>query len=152
LSEQQAASGGRPSEEEMRARLEEELKKIKVRDVLLQTAVTLINLGGQRLGLTEQTSEARDLAQARTAIEAVRALLPLLEEEGTEELRPLRDALAQLQMAYAHEADVGEQSSGAERKDRAASAADAQREEEPSERPPGPKRSGRLWVPPGTTT
>ena len=47
-------------EQELRARLEEELKKITVRDVLVQTVVTLINLGGQRLGLSEATKDAAD--------------------------------------------------------------------------------------------
>ena len=45
----------------------------------------------------------RDLEQVRLAIEAVRALLPLLEQEDAEQMRPVRDALAQLQLAYARE-------------------------------------------------
>ena len=40
-----------PSEEELRAALEEQMKKITVEDVLLQTVVTLVNLAGRRLGL-----------------------------------------------------------------------------------------------------
>ena len=89
------------SEEEMRARLEEELRRITVPDVLLQTIVSLVNLGGQRLGLTPDTEDMRDLEQARLAIEGVRALLPILEELDAEQMRPVRDALSQLQMAYA---------------------------------------------------
>src|SRR4029453_16655016 len=89
------------SEEEMRARLEEELRRITVPDVLLQTIVSLVNLGGQRLGLTPDTEEMRDLEQARLAIEGVRALLPILEELDAEQMRPVRDALSQLQLAYA---------------------------------------------------
>ena len=89
------------SEEEMRARLEEELRRITVRDVLLQTIVSLVNLGGQRLGLTPDTEDLRDLEQARLAIEGVRALLPILEEQDAEQMRPVREALSQLQMAYA---------------------------------------------------
>jgi hypothetical protein len=136
-----------PSEEEIRARLEEELRKITVRDVLLQTAVTLVNLGGQRLGLTEQTRDVRDLGQARTAIEAVRALLPLLEQEGADAVRPIRDALAQLQMAYAREAgsagepaQAGEEETGAQRPTGG----------EQEGREPQSKPTGRLWVPPGS--
>src|SRR5688572_26393698 len=102
----EGAAAGRPdvSEEELRARLEEELKRITVRDVLLQTVVSLVNLAGQRLGLVEGSQEMRDLNQVRTAIEAVRVLLPLLEEENPEQVGPIRDALSQLQMAYAREA------------------------------------------------
>ena len=98
------------NEEELRARLEEELKRITVRDVLVQTVVTLINLGGQRLGLSETSKEASDPEQTRVAIEAVRSLLPLLEAEegGPEQIAPVRDALAQLQMAYARLAGAPE--------------------------------------------
>jgi hypothetical protein len=147
-----------PSEEELRARLEEELRRITVDDVLLQTVVTLVNIGGQRLGLAEGTSEVRDLAQSRTAIEAVRALLPVLEqrEELAEHVRPLRDALSQLQMAYVSEIEAERGASG-----------EAPAQGEPAPQPPdgepaakpdesprvGKARgSGRLWVPPGSST
>jgi hypothetical protein len=133
------------SEEEMRARLEEELRRITVRDVLLQTVVSLVNLAGQRLGLSEDTRELRDLDQVRMAIEAVRSLLPLLEEEHPEQVRPVRDALSQLQMAYAREAGAGAPPGGE---------GGGEPREEPA--PPGPQRSpgshGGLWVPPGTDT
>ena len=89
------------NEDELRARLEEELRRITVPDVLLQTVVSLVNLGGQRLGITPDTEDMRDLEQARLAIEGVRALLPILEELDAEQMRPVRDALSQLQMAYA---------------------------------------------------
>ena len=49
-----------PSEEELRAQLEEELRRITVRDVLLQTIVSLVNLGGQRLGLAPGAEDMRD--------------------------------------------------------------------------------------------
>jgi hypothetical protein len=90
-----------PSEEEMRAALEEQMRRITVQDVLIQTVVTLINLGGRRLGLAgppEQAGE-RDLEQARLAIEGARALVPLMPPDA--DLGPVRDALSQLQMAYA---------------------------------------------------
>ena len=73
----------------------EQLRKLKVSDVLLQTVVTLINLGGQRL-----VGEDKDLEQAQLAIEGVRALLPLCPEE---EAKPVREALSQLQMLFARE-------------------------------------------------
>jgi hypothetical protein len=79
------------SEEE----LLEQLRKIRVQDVLLQTVVTLVNLGGQRL-----MDEEKDLEQAKLAIEGVRALLPLCPED---ESKPVRDALSQLQMLFARE-------------------------------------------------
>jgi hypothetical protein len=134
-------SQAQPSEEELRARLEEELRRITVRDVLLQTVVSLVNLGGQRLGLAEGAGEMRDLDQVRLAIEGVRALLPLVEEENPEQVRPVRDALAQLQMVYAREAGAGPPGS---------------REEAPAAEPEPPSDQGRgksgLWVPPGSAT
>jgi hypothetical protein len=131
----------------LRAQLEEELKKISVRDVLVQTVVTLINLGGQRLGLSEAGKDAADPDQTRVAIEAVRSLLPLLEpdEPSAAQVRPIRDALAQLQMAYAQRAGApeGPQDAGQQ----------AQSPPRPRDQPSsntGP--SGGLWVPPGTKT
>jgi hypothetical protein len=139
------------SEEELRARLEEELRKITVEDVLLQTAVTLINLGGQRLGLTPETRDTRDLAQARVAIEALRALLPVIGERE-EVSRPLQDALAQLQLAYAREVGAAGGEEGGETPPSTPPASEGQ----PGERPapgeqPRPGDSGRLWTPPGST-
>ena len=37
---------GQPTEEELRAALEEQMRQLRVEDVLLQTIVTLVNLGG----------------------------------------------------------------------------------------------------------
>lgn len=140
---------GQPSEEELRARLEEELRKITVRDVLVQTAVTLVNLGGQRLGLSEQTRDARDPEQTRTAIDAVRALMPLLERDDPEVVRPLRDALAQLQMAYANEVGGG----GGPAEPEPGAGGPPGGYEAPSESgQTGARRGshGGLWVPPGS--
>src|SRR5215211_1510327 len=86
-----------PSEEEIRA-LEAELEKLTVDDVLLQTVVTLLNLGARKAGLLEGTTA--DLPQVKMAVDAARALLPLLEAEHGEQLAPVRDALSRLQMAY----------------------------------------------------
>ena len=77
---------------------EELLKRIKVDDVLLQTVVTLVNLAGRRLAVQEE----KDPAQAKKAIDAVRALLPLCPQE---EVGPIKDALSQLQMVYVKETD-----------------------------------------------
>jgi hypothetical protein len=113
---------------------------------LLQTVVTLVNLAGQRLGLSEQTRDARDPEQTRVAIEAVRSLLPLLEDKASsgEQLRPIRDALSQLQMAYAREVGSGDRPEPASETD----AQQAEPRQEPSQRS---TRSGRLWVPPGSS-
>ena len=138
------------SEEEMRARLEEELRRITVPDVLLQTIVSLVNLGGQRLGLTPDTEDLRDLEQARLAIEGVRALLPILEDLDAEQMRPVREALSQLQMAYAQLARP-EGPAGAGGGPAAPEGGEAPRER-PAQGPARPADTGGLWVPPGTKT
>ena len=136
-----------PSEEELRAQLEEELRRITVRDVLLQTIVTLVNLGGQRLGLAPGAEDMRDLEQARLAIDGVRALLPLAEEQDPEQVRPIRDALSQLQLAYAQlaGAEPGAEPGGGEPGGGGSSA------EAPRSAPPRPGGPGGLWTPPGST-
>jgi len=94
-----------PSDEEMRAALEEQIRQLRVDDVILQTVGTLVNLAARRLGLAaeqgEDVSGEVDLAQARTAIDAVRALTPFVASDQAE---ALRGAMSQLQIAYAREA------------------------------------------------
>jgi hypothetical protein len=144
-----------PSEEELRAQLEEELRRITVRDVLVQTVVSLVNLGGQRLGLAPGAEDMRDLDQARLAIEGVRALLPLVEEQDAEQVRPIRDALSQLQLAYAQLAGTGGEEGGPEEggggatggPERPGPGGPAQGPGTGGQRPPG---RGGLWVPPGS--
>jgi predicted nucleic acid-binding protein len=85
------------SEEELVQRLEEELKKLKVADLLVQTLYTVSSLGYRKL-----SEEDRDLDQARLAIEALRALLPVLEGSvGEDVVRDFKQVTANLQLAYA---------------------------------------------------
>ena len=93
-----------PTEEELRAALEEQMRRITVKDVLLQTVVTLVNLSARKLGMGE--GEEKDLEQARLGIDGVRALVPLLPDE---EVAPIKEALSQIQMAYAQAAGAGAQ-------------------------------------------
>jgi predicted nucleic acid-binding protein len=86
-----------PSDEELIQRLEEELKRLKVSDLLVQTLYTLSSLGYRKL-----SEEDRDLDQARLAIEALRALLPVLQGSASEDvLRDFKQVTANLQLAYA---------------------------------------------------
>ena len=86
-----------PSDDELLKQLEEKLKTLKVSDVLVQTLYTVSSLGYRRLSEPD-----RDLQQARLAIEALRALLPVLEGSAGEELvRDFKQVTANLQLAYA---------------------------------------------------
>jgi len=88
---------GPPSDEELLKQFEEELKTLEVSDVLVQTLYTVSSLGYRRLA-----EESRDLDQARLAIEALRALLPVLEgAAGAELVRDFKQVTANLQLAYA---------------------------------------------------
>ena len=91
------SEGPRPRDEELLRQMEEELKKLKVSDLLVQTLYTVSSLGYRRL-----SSEERDLDQARLSIEALRALVPVLEGSVDEELlRDFKQVTANLQLAYA---------------------------------------------------
>lgn len=143
-----------PTEEEMRAAYEAELSRISSADMILQSAASLLNIGGLRLGLVPDSKVERDLEQVRDAIDGVRALLPILERHGPEQLRPLRDALSQLQMAYTrelqNEAAPPVAPAASEPAPAAAQPTAGQPAASPSGEPDGPgpaESSGRLWVP-----
>lgn len=136
------------SEEELR-QLEAEMERISVDDVLIQTTVTLLNLAARKAGLGAPQSDPThppppaDWEQVRQAIEGARALLPLLESRHAEQLGPVRDTLARLQMVYAQRAG----GAPAEPQEGAPSEP-AQPAGEQDREGPGPAQSsGRLWVP-----
>jgi hypothetical protein len=84
-------------QEKLVEELQAELAKLQVSDLLLQTLYTVSSLGYHRL-----SGEAKDLGQAKLAIESLKALVPVLEGEVPEEaLRDFRQVLANLQLAYA---------------------------------------------------
>ncbi|HYY76269.1 MAG TPA: hypothetical protein VE644_08125 [Gaiellaceae bacterium] len=97
-------------EEQEQARLAEELaeelRKLRVEDVLVNTLIQVSSIGYRRLGLTEDTSEERELEQTRLAIETMGALVPVLEGFLPKELvAGFREQIANLQLAYAKAAE-----------------------------------------------
>jgi hypothetical protein len=111
-----------PSEEELRAQLEEEIRKVRVEDVVLQSAVSILNLSARRIAKDDE----RDLTQAKVGIDAAAALSDLVPEEAQAQLK---QAVSELQMLYAqHAAGGGEEEGGAS---------------EPPKKPAGPG----LWTP-----
>ncbi|MGB9184477.1 MAG: hypothetical protein WCB67_10450, partial [Solirubrobacteraceae bacterium] len=89
-----------PTEEELRAAYEAEIKQVRVEQVLLEQVVSLITFGMRRTGLAPGTEDERDLGQVRLAIDAVRALMPLVEQIAAPQAGPIRDALSRLQLDY----------------------------------------------------
>jgi hypothetical protein len=145
MSEQPSDQQGerQPTEEEIRAAYEAQLRQVHVDDVLVQTVLSLLNLGALRAGLTSGGEGDRDPAQLRSAIEGIRALLPIVEESLGPDAGAIREALSQLQMAYARQpAPGGEPGGGGD------SPPEAQEPAQPDPGDQGPAQSsGRLWVP-----
>ncbi len=160
-----------PTEEELRAAYEAELKRLRVEHVLLDNVAALANLGMRRTGLAPGTEGEQDPEQVRLAIESIRALLPVLEQAAPAQIGAIRDAVSQLQLAFVR---IGGQASGAETPESGAAAgsgggtgadpgpgsgpgpspgpssgpAASPEPEPPKPGEPGPaQRSGRLWVP-----
>ena len=91
--------------EKLARELAEELRKLRIEDVLIQTLVTISSIGYRRLGLTEHTREDRDLDQCRLAIDTMLALTPVLEKVVPAGLiRDFNQSVANLQLGYAQAA------------------------------------------------
>ena len=79
------------------------LSRLQVSDLLVQTLSTVSSLAYHRLSV-----EHRDLEQARLAIEALRALVPVLAGTVAPELtRDFEQVTANLQLAYAAAVEQG---------------------------------------------
>jgi hypothetical protein len=118
---------GQMTEEEARAQLEEEIRKVRVEDVVLQSVVSILNLSARRIAKDDE----RDLEQAKIGIDAGRALVDMVKPEAQPQLR---QAISELQVLYAKHAgegpaDEGEEGGG-----------------EPSG-PETPKGDSGLWTP-----
>jgi hypothetical protein len=119
--------GEQPSEEELRAQLEEEIRRVRVEDVVLQSAVSILNLSARRIAIDEE----RDLEQAKVGIDAASALVDLVKGDAQPQLR---QAISELQLLYAKHS--GEGGSGDE----------AETQAEAPRKPEGPG----LWTPGGS--
>jgi hypothetical protein len=152
MSEQQPPQR-EPTEEELRAAYEQQLKQIRVEDVLVQTVLSLINLGSLRAGLVPGNESEADPQQLRQAIDAVRVLLPQVEPVLGPDAHQIRDAVSRLQMEYARLAGAGaapasEGGEGGEGGEPQGEPAPEGAQEQPKPGDPGPAQSsGRLWVP-----
>jgi len=113
--DQVESDGIAEDEREAMRRFQEEIGRLSVADHLVLMMHSLSGLAADRLGLSPDTVERKDLEQARLAIDAFKALLSTL--EGTrpaEEIKAHRAALSQLQMAYVGALAAGDPTSAAE--------------------------------------
>jgi hypothetical protein len=132
----EAESPPQLSEEEM-AILEQQMKELRVEDLLTQTVASVLNLSARRIVKEDEV----DLEQAKTGIDAVRALVPFLPEEIAGEIQ---EPLSQIQLLYAQRSgasDGPESGTGDEAPGQQAAGAEGS--------PDGPRDSG-LWTPPGS--
>lgn len=138
---------GEPNPEELMAAMIAQLGQTPVRDILLQSMATFVDCAGIRLGLGPQGDDVKDLAMARQAIEALRALLEVAERElGQAQVRPFKDPLAQLQLAYAQLSE-GDASAPAPPSADPPAGGETSSPSEPT--PVADDAASRLWVPPG---
>ena len=137
---------GEPTDEELRATYEAQIKQLRVEHLVIENVVTLANLGMRRTGLAPGTEDERDPDQVRLAIESIRAMLPVLEQTAPAQVASIRDALSQLQLAFVRIGGQPGPVGGSEPGAAGGSDPGASGGAEPGE--PGPaQRSGRLWVP-----
>jgi hypothetical protein len=136
--QQGAPPAGEPEmtaeQEEMLRQMEEEMRRVRVQDLVVQSVVSILNLSARRIAKEDE----RDLEQARIGIEAVRSLVDLLEPEAQTEVR---NALSQVQVLYAQQAGGGQAPSGGGEPGAGGADPGAGGQEPPREPPP------RLWTP-----
>ena len=147
--EQQAGAGegggpgpseAEPNEAELRAQLEDEIRKVKIEDVILQSVVSILNLAARRIAKDDE----RDLEQGKLGIDAASALVRLVPDEAQPQLR---QAISELQLLYAKHAEGGE-AAGEAGEDEGGDGG-----EKPAAKPDGPKKDeggSGLWTPSGS--
>ncbi len=107
--------------------LVEAIRQMKVSDLLISTIATVGQLGYAKLD-----PDARDLDQVRLAIEALKALVPVLAGAVDEQsIRDYNQLVANLQLAYA--SAVSEQPAEGETKAEPEPAPEASKDEEASD-------------------
>ena len=135
--EQQQGPVSQEEEEELRAQLEEEIRRVRVEDVVLQSVVSILNLSARRIAKDDE----RDLDQAKVGIDAARALVDLVKPEAQPQLR---QAISELQMLYAKQAGEGSGGSGG-----GGDEGDGAEESVPEQGSSGPATADSgLWTPP----
>jgi hypothetical protein len=89
-----------PEQEAMLREMEEEMRKVRVQDLVAQSVVSILNLSYRRIAKEDE----RDLEQARVGIEAIRGMVDVLDPEAQ---REIKNALSQVQVLYAQQIGGG---------------------------------------------
>ena len=128
----QGQEGEQPTDEELRTQLEEEIRKVRVEDLLLQSVASILNLSARRIAKEDE----RDLEQAKVGIDAARAVVDLLPDEPRKQVE---QAISELQLLYARESGGGGEGDGEGGADEGGEA------KKPDGEPP--KSDSGLWTP-----
>lgn len=139
-------AGRQPSEEELMAAYEEQMRNVRVEEVLVQSLASMIELGGRRAGLApgaDGKPDPADPEQLRVAIEAIKALQPVAAPLLGPNAGQVDQALSQLQVAYA-KLTGGAAGDGGAPGGAAPTGGSGQPAADPKANQPG---GGRLWVP-----
>ena len=106
--------------------------------------MSLVNLGGRKAGLAEGTEDERDPQQLQLAIDGALAILPVVEPVLGQDAAQVRNALSQLQMAFAQMAGQP----GAQQPQQGGEPPAGGEQQQPQQPGQGSAQSsGRLWVP-----
>jgi hypothetical protein len=141
-----------PSQEEIRARLEEQIRRLRVEDLMVESVVSLLNLTARRIAKEDE----RDLEQGKVGIEAIRAWVDLLPEEAATQIR---NAISELQVIYANAVEGGGEAAAKPAEGEAGEVGEESAEPQAPPKPapgtePPPRPGGepppRLWTPPGS--
>ncbi len=124
-------AGEQMSEEEMRAAYEEQIKQVRIQDLILQSAVSILQLSARRIAKEDE----RDLDQARAGIDAAAALIDHTPEEAHAELR---QAVSELKLLFAQHSGEGAPE---------APPKDGEKEPGNAEEPPKKPGDSGLWTP-----
>ncbi len=141
----QAAAGPEGAEPQLseaeREMLEQQMREVRVEDLLTQTVASVLNLSARRIVKEDEV----DLDQARIGIDAVRAIVPLLPPEVGE---AVSEPLSQVQMLYAQRSGAAPEGDGGDAAQADAPTATGGATPGGPQNPQQPGGSG-LWTPGG---
>lgn len=135
-------AGPPPLTDAEREMLEQQMKEIRVEDLLTQTVASVLNLSARRIVKDDEV----DLDQARIGIEAVRAIVGLLPAEVGE---AIREPLSQVQMLYAQRSGESGQAGEGESQGPGEEAPTPQGPSAADQGPAAGQGPSKLWTPGG---
>jgi hypothetical protein len=107
MSDDPGRAGAQTDEERARA-YREQVKQLRAVDIASSLMLDLVTIGYQKLGLTPETADLRDLSDAGLLIDLLRATLGVVENELDDmQRRDLHSTLAQMQLSFARAVQLG---------------------------------------------